>query len=148
MLSLDPTTTAIASAESEFQAGEKELSLGHREAARSRFDTAVDLLLNVSGGAKRDARLQAAYDGLIDRVGAYESEALRAGDGFSEPRTEPAAIDNLLAVGIAGRPATRTTAELVSEDLEQTLHDLPIQVNDKVLSYIEVFQGNLRSFIE
>jgi membrane-bound lytic murein transglycosylase D len=149
-LAVDPTTVAIASAESEFIAGEKELKLGHREAARARFDAAVDVLLAAPGGARRDARMQAAYDRLIDRIGAYESDELRAGDGFAEPRSEPAAIDTLLAAGAAGSPTapTRTTAELVADDLERTPHDLPIQVNDKVLRYVELFQGNLRNFIE
>jgi membrane-bound lytic murein transglycosylase D len=149
-LSVDPTTLAISHAESELAAGEKELKLGHREAARARFDAAVDVLLAMPGGARRDARLQTAYDRLIDRIGAHESEELRAGDGFNEPAGEPAAIDNLLAVGAAGRPAVpaRTTAELVADDLERTPHDLPITVNDKVLSYVELFQGRLRNFIE
>lgn len=149
VLSVDPTTATIARAESEFAAGKKELALGHREAARARFDAAVDVLLKVPGGARRDARLQAAYDRLVDRIGAYESEELRAGDGFSEVRSEPAAIDNLLDEGAAARPVpARTTAEMVADDLETTPHDVPIPVNDKVLSYVELFQGRLRTFVE
>ena len=33
-------------------------------------------------------------------------------------------------------------------DLKTVTYDLPITVNDKVLSYIELFEGNLRPFLE
>src|SRR6202043_3024514 len=38
--------------------------------------------------------------------------------------------------------------ETVAADLATTKHDLPIAINDRVLACIELFQGNLRSFIE
>ena len=142
-LTLDPTLTAIASAESEFAKGEAELRVGHQTAARERFDAAIDTLLAVPGGARSDPRLQAEFDTLLDRIGAHESLELRAGDGFAEAGSEPAAIDDLLAYGSAERatvPAP-TTAELVAADLARTPHDIPIQINDRVLSYVELFQG-------
>ena len=33
-------------------------------------------------------------------------------------------------------------------DLAETEHDIPIPQNEKVLAYIELFQGRLRSFIQ
>jgi membrane-bound lytic murein transglycosylase D len=149
-LTVDPVAMLIAKAEREFAAGESELALGHRVAARERFDAAVDLLLAAPGGARSDARLQTEFDKLLDRISAHESLELRAGDGFTEARSEPAAIDDLLAVSTFERPEmpTSTTEEMVAADLAKTPHDLPIQVNDKVLSYIELFRGNLRTFME
>src|SRR5262245_40204850 len=41
----DPVLTLIAEADQHFKTGEKELGLGHVEAARLEFDQAVDLLL-------------------------------------------------------------------------------------------------------
>ena len=41
-----------------------------------------------------------------------------------------------------------TTAETVAADLERTPHDIPIAVNSKVLSYVELFQGRLRDFMQ
>ncbi len=149
-VTLDPAAAAIAAAESEFAKGEAELKLGHQTSARERFDAAIDTLLAVPGGARSNPRLQAEFDALLDRIGAHESLELRAGDGFADAGSEPAAIDDLLAFGTAERagvPAP-TTAELVAADLARTPHDIPIQVNDKVLSYVELFQGQLRSFVE
>jgi len=149
-LSVDPTTAAIARAEGELSAGERELTLGRHASAREHFDAAVDALLAVPGGARSDARLEAAFDRLIDRISAHEALELRSADGFAESKAEPAAIDNLLAIGSTERSAVPapTTAELVGADLAKTAHDIPIHVNDKVLSYIELFQGDLRGFME
>ena len=149
-LTLDPSAAAIAAAEAEFAKGEAELRLGHQTAARDRFDAAIDTLLAVPGGARSDPRIQAEFDTLLDRIGAHESLELRAGDGFAEAGSEPAAIDDLLAFGTAERAAVPapSTADLVAADLARTPHDIPIQVNDKVLSYVDLFQGQLRNFVE
>ena len=45
-------------------------------------------------------------------------------------------------------PARATTAETVAADLERTPHDIPIVVNERVLSVIELFQGRLREFMQ
>ncbi len=42
------------------------------------------------------------------------------------------------------RPRRRTTAA-VRADLEATQHDIPIPLNERVLAYIELFQGRLRN---
>ena len=74
--------------------------------------------------------------------------ALAQGDGFVEKKTEPASIDKLLAISTFDPPAPTTATETaVASDLSQTTHDVDIPLNRKVLSYIELFQGNLREFI-
>jgi membrane-bound lytic murein transglycosylase D len=65
-----------------------------------------------------------------------------------EKKTEPASIDKLLAISTFDPPAaTSATETAVASDLSQTSHDVDIPLNRKVLSYIELFQGNLRDFI-
>ena len=65
-----------------------------------------------------------------------------------EKKTEPASIDKLLAISTFDPPAATTATEkAVESDLSQTRHDIDIPLNKKVLSYIELFQGNLREFI-
>ena len=145
----DPIWTVIGRAESRFAAGQEELRAGRLAAAREQFNQAVDVLLAVPGGARAEPRLASEYERLLDRINALEGLALREGDGFSATQSEPAVIDELLGVAVFDRPhPAATTAEAVAADLSATRHDLPITVNDKVLSCIELFQGNLRSFIE
>ncbi len=147
---LDNTGVLIARAEAEFAAGQAELKVGHAAAARTRFDAALDVLMRAPGGARSQPRLTTEFDKLLDQISAIEVVQLRAGDGFAEAQTEPAAIDDLLAIATFDHPPmpNATTEEIVKADLARTPHDLPIQVNDKVLSYVQLFQGNLHSFVE
>jgi membrane-bound lytic murein transglycosylase D len=125
------------------------MNLGHLERARAEFDRAVDVLLESPYGARTDARLREHFDRLVDRINAYEVTALAQGDGFVEKKYEPASIDELLTIATFPKPAADTeTAEAVKADLAATEHDVPIPQNSKVLSYVELFQGRLRDYIQ
>ena len=122
--------------------------LGHLDRARDAFDRSLDILLESVDGARADARLREHFDRLVDRISVLEQGALAKGDGFTETRTEPASIDTLLSIETsdASRP-TLATADAVEADLETTAHDIPIPANDRVLRYVELFQGRLREFL-
>ena len=145
----DPISSLIASSQTHFETGERELNVGHLERARAEFDRAVDILLESPYGARTDARLREHFDRLVDRINAYEVTALRQGDGFVEKKDEPASIDELLALATFPKPdAAPQTTEAVKEDLAETEHDIPIPQNSRVLQYVELFQGRLREFIQ
>ncbi|MCC7124840.1 MAG: LysM peptidoglycan-binding domain-containing protein, partial [Acidobacteria bacterium] len=44
-------------------------------------------------------------------------------------------------------PPQLSTAQAVAADLEATVHDIPIPMNNRVLRWVEVFQGSLRTFL-
>jgi membrane-bound lytic murein transglycosylase D len=145
---VDPVAERLKAVDKEFASGQSELALGHLVGAREAFDRAVDLLLAAPGGARTEPRFESAYQRLLDQITALEATALREGDGFTEVRSEPAALDALLNGPESTRPQPlATTAERVAADLERTPHDLTIPMNNKVLSYIELFQGNLHDFM-
>ena len=73
--------------------------------------------------------------------------ALAEGDGFAEQRSEPAAIDTLLDTPDT-TVATAETARRAQSDLESTKYDIPIPLNDRVLSYVELFSGRLKDYLE
>ena len=146
----DPVLTLIATSDSHFKAGQKELEQGHFEAAKQEFNRAVDILLESPYGARTEPRIREHFDRLVDRISAYEVKALATGDGFTEKKYESASIDEVLALSMTfGTPAA--PAELrdtVESDLLTAQHDIPIPLNQRVLSYIELFQGRLHDFIE
>lgn len=142
----DRISLLIAEAEQHFELGQAELKAGRLSRARAEFDRAVGVLIEYPGGAKSEPRLRAEYEQILNRIAALEATALRQGDGFSESRSEPAAIDQLLALAIFPR-ATSSTEAAVAEELEAAAYDLPVVANEIVLSYVELFQGNLRSFL-
>ena len=144
----DPVDVLIAASDQHFEAGRKELALGHLERAKAEFDRALDVVLESAVGARANSRLREHVNRLVDRISVLEQAALATGDGFSETRTEPAAIDALLAVEtFESTPPKPATAEAVQADLEATTPDIPIPTNDKVLRYVELFQGRLREFL-
>ena len=143
----DPIESLIESSDQYFEAGRKELALGHLERAKTEFDRALDALLESPDGARANERLREHFDRLVDRISVLEQAALATGDGFSETKSEPAAIDTLLAEPEETAPPKPATAEAVQADLESTTHDIPIPTNDRVLRYVELFQGRLREFL-
>ncbi len=115
----DPIVALIAESQARFDAGQRELAVGHLERARSEFDAAIDVLVQSPYGARYDARLREHFERLIDRISAYETTALAEGDGFTEKRYEPASIDALLEEStFAAVAASAKTEEVVASDLE------------------------------
>jgi membrane-bound lytic murein transglycosylase D len=146
----DPVLVLIASSDRSFKAGQKELEQGHVEAAKQEFNRAVDVLLESPYGARTEPRIREHFDRLIDRISTYEVRALATGDGFTEKKYEPASIDELLAMSatLGTTPTAPGLKDAVQSDLLINGHDIPIPLNQRVLSYIELFQGRLHDFIE
>jgi membrane-bound lytic murein transglycosylase D len=146
----DPVAALISQSRQHYAVGERELQMGHLERARAEFDRAVDVLLESPYGARTDARMREHFDRLIDRINAHEVTALAQGDGFSEAKTEPASIDEILTLATAAKPdaAAPSTEEAVKADLAATAHDVPIPQNAKVLASVELLTGRLREYVQ
>ena len=108
------------------------------------------MLLESPYGARTEPRIREHFDRLVDRISTYEVRALAAGDGFTEKKYEPASIDELLAMSttFGTPPAPPSLKDMVEADLQNAKHDIPIPLNERVLSYVELFQGRLHEFIE
>ncbi len=146
---VDSVGLVIGRVEAEFEAGREDFDRARLVAAREHFDRAVEILLQQPGGARSDARLQAAFEHLIDRIAALDVLALREADGITEARAAPAAIDEVLNAAMFEGPTPKaTTAETVAADLARLPRDVPMPVNPKVLSYIELYQGRLHDFMQ
>jgi membrane-bound lytic murein transglycosylase D len=144
----DDVQKLIATSDSHFKAGQKELEQGHVEAAKAEFNLAIEVLLDSSYGGRTEPRIRDHFDRLVDRISTYEVRALSTGDGFTEKKYEPASIDELLAVSNTfGTPAARAELKDAAQS-DSADHDIPIPLNQRVLSYIELFQGRLHDFID
>lgn len=146
----DPVLVLIASSDQHFQVGQRELQQGHFEAAKREFNRSVDVLLESTYGGRTEPRIREHFDQLVDRISAFELRALAEGDGFTEKKSEPASIDELLALSTTILPSRPPAAlkDIVQSDLKTGGHDIAIPLNQRVLSYIELFQGRLHNFIE
>jgi membrane-bound lytic murein transglycosylase D len=145
----DPITVLIAESERHFEAGQRELSDGHLQAAREEFNRAVDVLIESRYGGRTEPRIREQFDRLVDRVSAIEIRALADGDGFTEKSYDTASIDDLLALSSTFGETVPPPElnDVVRMDLKATPHDIDIPLNTKVLSYVQLFQGRLHDFM-
>ena len=146
----DPVAALIARSEQHFESGRKELEAGHLDTAKTNFNRSLEILLEWPGGARSEPRIREQYDRLVERISAHEVTALAQGDGFTEKASEPASIDELLAISTfePPPPATKETEQAVAQDLQAVVHDIDIPLNPRVLSYVELFTGRLKGYLE
>src|ERR1700719_2757614 len=127
----------IQKVQEKFASGEQNFKAGHLEAARRDFDDAVDWMLESAYDPNGDPRLSELFHRVVDTVYAYELQAFRAGDGFSEAPAVPAAIDEVAEMTFPVDPRLKERAEEAAKNVS---HDLPLTVNDQVLSFVNFFQ--------
>jgi membrane-bound lytic murein transglycosylase D len=144
----DPAAEVVTKAESHLKAGLAAADEGHLDRARSEFDQAVDLCLSYPGGAYADARVADAYRRALEAIHVREIEMLAAGDGFTEIRTEPAPIDDVGALPVEETPTSPETRARAEAAVESETLDLPIELNEAVLSCIDLYQDRLRDWFE
>jgi membrane-bound lytic murein transglycosylase D len=144
----DPVADLIALSNSHFEAGQSGLQLGHLDSARGEFNKALDVLLESVYGARSEPRIREHFDRLVERISATELTSLAQGDGFAEKKYEPASIDDLLALSTFPIDPSAQTKQAVAEDLESTEHDIDIPLNGRVLSFVELFTGRLRGYLQ
>jgi membrane-bound lytic murein transglycosylase D len=135
----------IARAEAEYARGQSNYTAGHLEAAKDNFDAAFNLLLREPVGLQNDERLQAEFDKIVEATHELELQALKAGDGFTEQRAEPAPIDEANNITFPVDPSIKAKAQA---ELANTHSDLPLMLTDPVVSYINYFSSRGHGTIE
>src|ERR1700728_597663 len=127
----------VAQVEQKFASGQQNYKAGHLEAARKDFDEAMDLMLESGYDPYADPKLSEVFHRVVDTVYTYELQAFRAGDGFQEAPAVPAPIDEVAEMTFPVDPRLKERAE---QDAKNISHDLPLTVNDEVLSFLNFFQ--------
>ena len=108
------------------------------EAAKANFDQAFNTLLSSNLDLRNDERLEREFDKIVEAVHELELAALKQGDGFSEPRSEPAPIDEANDITFPVDPNIKAKAEA---EIKTTKSDLPLVLNDQVAMFINYFSS-------
>jgi len=136
---VDPIGLAIVESRMRFEKGQSLYRSGFMVRARDEFDGAVDILLDASAKNPQNTRIQRELQDLVTKVHTMEVEAVRNGDGFSAPTGDHAAIDDLQNVTFP--PVIDPKLKQVAEkEVQRDTHDLPIELNDRVLGFMEYYQ--------
>lgn len=144
----DPLARLVAQADAHLDAGLAEARDGHLAAARLEFDRAIDAYLTAPGGAFSDPRLAEAYRRTLEAIHLREMEFLAAGDGFTETQSEPASIDEVGLLPVEEAPASAETRAMAAEAVQEETLDVRVELNEAVLSCIDLYQGRLREWFE
>jgi len=143
---IDPSATRpgvdvlIDKVQAAYQRGEADYRAGRMEQARQDFDQAVNLVLNSGLDFKADPRLEPLMDQIIDAVHAHEATAQEESQGevLIAPEQEAPPLEEIgdLSTLPAASPELR---QKIAPELLAVPHDVPLMLNDQVLSYLSFF---------
>jgi membrane-bound lytic murein transglycosylase D len=132
---------AIHDARALYELGVQQYSRGEMREARANFDRAIERLTSRPGGARADARLADAYADLLNDIQDVETTSYQAGNGLS-PASEPPPIE-FLDEEVPEISPEQARKERALAEQTALPSDLPIELNDRVLAWIEAYRGRL-----
>ncbi|MDX2182335.1 MAG: transglycosylase SLT domain-containing protein [Bryobacteraceae bacterium] len=116
--------------------GKRQLQTGDLEGARRSFDRAVEILLNAPLSAEDRAKAERRLEEIVDLIYRYDVERLGAGRPAEQEPFDKSPLDEIRELSFPLDPRIKG---LVRQQIEATQSQLPLEVNDSVLSFINYF---------
>jgi membrane-bound lytic murein transglycosylase D len=136
----------IDSVEASYESGKKDYQAGNIVKARQDFDHATDLIMASGFAVDSDPRLAELFDHIADTIHGYEAQAREsaqaegeAGDEQGVAEGEPAPIEEIADMELPTTVAPGLAA-MAEQELMAVPHDIPLTLNESVLSYLAYFQ--------
>jgi membrane-bound lytic murein transglycosylase D len=133
---LSAALKAIREAEKHFQYGKFFLHEGKPSEARREFDQAIDTLLAVPEDVADRASVERKLEEMARQIHRYDVEGLGAGDQRDPAVFTQAPVDEILNLTFPVDPGLK---DRVEASIHSGASQLPLTVNDAVLSYINYF---------
>ena len=133
----------IEKAQQHFQQGKKYYQAKDGDKlARSEFDQAVDLMLEASDNPSDRQSYNSKLEEMVDAIHRYDLTGMGSAANLEEPQYEKAPLEDILPMTFPVDPKLKTK---VREQVQATVSQLPLTVNDAVLGYIHYFSGRGRN---
>jgi membrane-bound lytic murein transglycosylase D len=129
----------VRRADERFDRGRRLYQEGDAAGARAEFDAAVDLLLSAPSQASDRYKIEARLEQMVAAIHKFDVNRLGAGDFSEKPSYDKAPLEDILEMTF---PVDPTMKPKVKEQLSATTSQLPLELNDAVLSYINYFSGD------
>lgn len=129
----------IRRADDRFNRGRDYFNQGNTAAARTEFDAAVDLLLSTPETLPDRHKVEVRLEQMVASIYKFDVNRLGAGDFSSDPAWDKAPLEEILDLTFPVDPGMKPK---VREQLRATTSQLPLEINDSVLSYINYFSGD------
>jgi membrane-bound lytic murein transglycosylase D len=130
-----------ARAEEAFQTGKRLQYLGNVTEARFQFDRSVDLYMQALARAKNNLALYAKFEEAVDAIYRLDVTSLDAGLPLDEPGFDKSPLEDILELTFPVDPKLKSK---VKAELQATVSQLPLTMNDSVLGFIHYFSGRGR----
>ncbi len=128
----------ILKADQRLEAGKKLYQAGDLDGARREFNRAVDTILTAPENIPNRQKLERKLDQLVDTIYRYDLEGLGSGEKRDEIVYDKSPIDGILEMTF---PIDPNMKPKVTEEIRATVSQLPLELNDSVLSYIHFFES-------
>jgi membrane-bound lytic murein transglycosylase D len=121
-----------------FSAGKKAYQDGDILTARVEFDKAIDLLLTTPDNQPDRYKIERRVEELVAAIHKYDVNGMGAGDFSGQTAYDKAPLEDILEMTF---PVDPNLTPRVKEQLQATVSQLPLQMTDAVLSYINYFSS-------
>jgi membrane-bound lytic murein transglycosylase D len=128
----------LSRAQERFEAGKRLLAAGNAASARREFDRAIDELLATSDDTPGRQEIEKKIDELTEPIHRYDVESLGAGEPDRFLTFEKSPLDEILELTFPIDPRLKSK---VKEEVRATVSQLPLEVADPVLGYINYFSS-------
>ena len=133
----------IEKAQQHFQQGKKYYQAkDENKLARNEFDQAVDLMLEASDNPSDRQAYNSKLEEMVDAIHRYDLTGMGSAASLEEPQYEKAPLEDILPMTFPVDPKLKSK---VREQVQATVSQLPLTVNDAVLGYIHYFSGRGRN---
>ncbi len=136
-----PSDMLIVRAEAAYQKGKSFYQTGDKQRARRQFDQAVDLLFEASENPTDRPAFERKFDETVEGISRYDLAGLGPAVNVEVPRFEKSPLEDILEMTFPVDPKLKTK---VKEEVQATVSQLPLAVNDSVLGFIQFFSGRGR----
>jgi membrane-bound lytic murein transglycosylase D len=137
-LRLAEIETRLRRAEERFEAGKKAYREGQQAEARRHFNSAVDLLLEAPSDGVGRPRLERRLEEMVESIYRYDVEGLGAATSPDQFVFDSSPRDGILDMTFPLDPKLKRK---VLDELVATQSQLPLEVTDSVVSYINYFSS-------
>jgi membrane-bound lytic murein transglycosylase D len=129
---------AVRLAEAHFEKGRGFYHSGEMDAARREFDLAVEKLMDGLDCPEERATVERRLEKMVEAIHHYDVVGLGAGEDPDQPGFDRSPLDEILEMTFAIDPKLK---DKVKDELSATVSQLPLELNDAVVGYVNYFSS-------
>ena len=140
-----PSDLLIQQAEERFQNGRKFYQAGDPDHARAEFDAAIDAMLRASDNPSDRRLFESRLEDMVDAIHRDDLNGMGAAAVGDATVFDKSPLDDIIQMTFPVDPRIK---DKVQNEVQTTVSELPLTVNDTVLGYINYFNTRGRKTIE